>query len=188
MVTGMSVNFLGTLRALVFAAALVLGFSMFAKNKPDSEVEAAFGGAREILEIFSLQSAQAAHYFEILTLLSNAINEQRQRLASQPKRSKSAYVGRIFSLGASETRQPPVEAGSDINGNIGVNENPLSSIDMLAADEGNGATDLWGSSSFPLPIPGQVVDEDAFLGWDSLHLPVWDNFPFIGDSFIPPAD
>lgn len=176
-------------RAIVFAAALVLGFSMFAKNKPDSEVEAAFDGAKEILELFSLQSAQAAHYFEILTLLSNAINEQRQRLASQPRRSKSAYIGRIFSLDGPETGHQYAERGTAASANTGLNENPFpSALVDLDSNEGTDISDFWSTSTFPLPIPSQSADEEAFMGWDSLHLPVWDNFPFVENPFISKTD
>jgi hypothetical protein len=71
---------------------------MFATREIDFEIEVAFAGARELLKMLSIQSAQAAHYFEILLLLSDVITEQRQKLASQPNRNRSSYSGRIFSL------------------------------------------------------------------------------------------
>jgi hypothetical protein len=48
--------------------------------------------------VFSQQSAQAGHYYEILSFLRNAIAEQRQRLSNQDQSSKSQYVSKLFSL------------------------------------------------------------------------------------------
>ncbi|TPX24108.1 hypothetical protein DIZ76_013451 [Coccidioides immitis] len=179
--------------ALVFAASLVLGFAMFAKNKPDPEVEAAFASAKDILEIFSLLSAQAAHYFEILVLLSNAVNEQRQRLALQPKRNKSPYVGRIFSLIPPETEAFSTNRSADIDPDV------MPSIASFG--EAGDPHHSWGSPTFLPETPVQALEEggggggeeeeeeeEAFFGWDSLHLPVWDNFPFLTDPFIPAGD
>jgi hypothetical protein len=41
-------------RALIFAAALILGFAMFAKREIDFEIEVAFAGAQDLLKMFSL--------------------------------------------------------------------------------------------------------------------------------------
>ncbi|XHG04149.1 hypothetical protein AWENTII_007429 [Aspergillus wentii] len=92
------------LKAFVFAAALTLGFSMFSQMEVDSTWEEAFNGATEILRIFSQQSAQAAHYSDILTSLANAIAEQRQRLTSHRRQSRSRYVSKLFTL---DGRRPP---------------------------------------------------------------------------------
>ncbi|KAL4907201.1 hypothetical protein BDW74DRAFT_148741, partial [Aspergillus multicolor] len=87
------------LKALVFAAALIPGFSMFSQKELDSTLEEAFTGALEILRVLSQQSAQAAHYFEILNLLRNAIDEQRQRLRDNPPpHTDKKYVSKLFSL------------------------------------------------------------------------------------------
>ncbi|WEW55956.1 hypothetical protein PRK78_001391 [Emydomyces testavorans] len=176
------------MKALVFAAALVLGFSIFAKDKPDTGLETAFASAREILKTFSHQSAQAAHYFEILTLLSNAIHQQQQRLASQPKRSRSAYVGRVFSLGATETNQYPIEMQSSPDTINDIGEDAMPSIALLSSEESGEISHGWDSSPFTIPNPAQDLDEMAFFGWDSLHLPGWDNFPFLTEPFIHPTD
>jgi hypothetical protein len=120
-------------RAFIFAAALILGFSMFTKRESDLELESAFGGARNILQMLSSQSAQAAHYFEILTLLSVAISRQRQSLASQSTsiKARNPYVGKIFSLNIGMTAleaqfgktlsgdQPPSRAAGNAVSQIG---------------------------------------------------------------------
>jgi hypothetical protein len=141
-------------RALIFAVALILGFAMFAKRKIDFEIEVAFAGARELLEMLSLRSAQAAHYFEILVLLSDVITEQRQKLASQTNRSRSGYVGRIFSL---HNRRPNVEAGPGTNPN---------EISMVSPSAGSGIVgDTWMPKDNYTPHQSQPdLDGEGFLG------------------------
>ncbi|PHH62776.1 hypothetical protein CDD81_6668 [Ophiocordyceps australis] len=86
------------LKALVFAGGLVLGFETFAKGckrRMDWEVERAFNAARDLLQYFALQSPQAAHYHEILSLLAKAIDKRRQDVAS---RRQDRCVSQIFTL------------------------------------------------------------------------------------------
>lgn len=151
-------------RAFVFAAALVLGFSMFSHRDIDSEVDGAFAGALSILRMLSHQSAQAAHYLEILTLLEAAVTQQRRRLAAQAQQRRSQYVSRIFSL----------------------NDGPVSAR-MQSEGEGLAATTpLQQGGSFypwtpqhdgPATMTPPVID-GAFLDWEGMELPLWDSFPF----------
>ncbi|PHH72546.1 hypothetical protein CDD82_5926 [Ophiocordyceps australis] len=86
------------LKALVFAGGLVLGFETFVKGCKrcmDWEVERAFEAARDILQYFAVQSPQAAHYHEILSLLAKAIDKRRQDVAS---RRQDRCVSQIFRL------------------------------------------------------------------------------------------
>lgn len=102
------------IRAFIFAAALVVGFSLFSQKDPNPDLEEAFIGAIDILHTFSKQSAQAGHYYEILSFLRNAIAEQRQRLSNQDQSSKSQYVSKLFSLnGRRASRQ--TEGAATVN-------------------------------------------------------------------------
>ncbi|KAH1550739.1 hypothetical protein KXX57_009302 [Aspergillus fumigatus] len=102
------------LKAFIFAAALVVGFSLFSQKDPNPDLEEAFIGAIDILHTFSKQSAQAGHYYEILSFLRNAIAEQRQRLSNQDQSSKSQYVSKLFSLnGRRASRQ--TEGAATVN-------------------------------------------------------------------------
>ncbi|GFF30223.1 uncharacterized transcriptional regulatory protein C417.09c [Aspergillus udagawae] len=102
------------LKAFIFAAALVVGFSLFSQKDPIPDLEEAFTGAIDILHMFSQQSAQAGHYYEILSFLRNAIAEQRQRLSNQDQSSKSQYVSKLFSLhGRRASRQ--IDGGVTVN-------------------------------------------------------------------------
>ncbi|KHO02124.1 uncharacterized protein MAM_01125 [Metarhizium album ARSEF 1941] len=152
------------MKALVFAAGLVLGFEIFAKRSVEFDIEAAFAGARDILNFLAVQSPQAGHYYEILTLLSNAIAKQRQNVAST---GRSRYVSRIFTL-HQETKEPVSNNARDDQGRL----TPL--VDgvapPLAENTGN-----WLSGNRTRVDQGQEV----FLGWDSLDISQWDSFPFV---------
>lgn len=153
------------IRALVFAAGLILGFDMFAKRELDFEIENAFTGAKEILGFIAEQSSQAAHYAEILGLLSSAIAEQRRKTASQ---GRSKLVSRLFpsdggdSVGRSDDAQfRPSEGAAQAA--VG---------DRLMAD-GTGHW-LFGQP----PTISAEMESDLIGGWDVLDLSQWDNFPF----------
>lgn len=152
-------------RAFVFAAALVLGFSMFSHRDVDPEIDNAFTGALSILHMLAQQSAQAAHYLEILTLLQAAVKQQRQRLSAQARQRRSQYVSRIFSL--SDTPSTP----------------RLQSVDNSRT--GNTTPLLQGGPFYPwIPndegatIATPPIMDGAFLDWEGMELPLWDSFPF----------
>lgn len=154
-------------RAFVFAAALVLGFSMFSNRDIDSEVDGAFTGALRILRMLAHQSAQAAHYLEILTLLEAAVTQQRQQRAAQARQRRNQYVSRIFSLNAKPTpgRLQHEEQGQAASGT------PLLTpggpcYPWSPQDDGPGGTVT------PLTIDGAILD------WEGMELPLWDSFPF----------
>ncbi|KAG8406526.1 hypothetical protein J3459_018689 [Metarhizium acridum] len=151
------------MKALVFAAGLVLGFEIFAMRSIEFDIEAAFAGARDILNFLATQSPQAGHYYEILTLLSNAISKQRQNAAST---GRSRYVSKIFTL--QEAKEPVSDRPRDDQGRL----TPLVGglVPPLAENAGN-----WLSDDRTPADPGQEV----FLGWDSLDISQWDNFPFV---------
>lgn len=146
-------------RAFVFAAALVLGFSMFCHRDVDSEIDSAFAGALSILRMLAHQSAQAAHYLEILTLLEGAVTQQRQRQAAQARQRRSRYVNRIFSL-----QSPSIQE----------------------EDSRPDATENVGGPLYPWIPPdgdGPTID-GAFLDWEGMELPLWDSFPFTEGSSV----
>ncbi|KAL3469632.1 hypothetical protein BJX99DRAFT_240964 [Aspergillus californicus] len=173
------------LKAFVFAAALIPGFSMFSQKEVDPSLEDAFNGALEILRILSQQSAQAAHYFEILNLLRNAIDEQRQRLHENPPPDK-IYVSKLFSLNNRRSSPQPQRdffASPEIATSVGesidlpqpLTLNSYSGLDARAEDP-----DVEPDSN--LFDPADVAA--AFPGWEGMELPLWDRFPFIDDSFL----
>ncbi|PLN74536.1 fungal-specific transcription factor domain-domain-containing protein [Aspergillus taichungensis] len=148
------------LKAFVFAAALVLGFSLFAQREVNTAVEDAFHGAIRILHTLSQQSAQAGHYHEILTLLKSAIAEQRQRLVHRSPQ-KNRYVSKLFSLKGDRDRDRD-HAGEEVTGSV--------------RNEASGTT---------TPSQGNLLDSlmdgGLFCDWDGMELPSWDSFPFTED-------
>lgn len=159
-----------TSRALVFAAALILGFDMFSKREVDNEIETAFSGAREILDMLSAQSPQAAHYFEILSMLSNAIAKRRKQFAL---RGRSKYVGRLFTLDGANTTEDNQERAE-----------PLASDSLEAHPQPVVLNDDGENWTQGCQQTQPDLDEGLLLRWDSLDLPLWDSFPFInGRSF-----
>ncbi|KAL2827521.1 hypothetical protein BDW59DRAFT_143913 [Aspergillus cavernicola] len=163
------------LKALVFAAALIPGFSMFSQKEVDPALEGAFNGALEILRILSQQSAQAAHYFEILNLLRNAIDEQRQRLRENPLPDKK-YVSKLFSLNNRRNSPQPqrdlfTSSEPAAGGSIELDQQPLTVNSLYPDPEDPNLFD-----------PADVAA--AFTEWEGMELPLWDRFPFIDDSFL----
>ncbi|KAL4886693.1 fungal-specific transcription factor domain-containing protein [Aspergillus karnatakaensis] len=161
------------LKALVFAAALIPGFSMFSQKEVDSTLEEAFNGALEILRVLSQQSAQAAHYFEILNLLRNAIDEQRQRLRENPPRDKK-YVSKLFSLNNRRNSPQPQRGALSLAESTGSE----TFVQPLTVGAGYTEPDDAGSLFDSIDVSG------AFPGWEGMELPLWDRFPFIDDSFL----
>ncbi|OAA45957.1 Fungal specific transcription factor [Beauveria brongniartii RCEF 3172] len=162
-----SENLFGSLciiKALVFAAGLILGFDMFAKRELDFEIENAFAGAKEILDFIAEQSSQAAYYAEILGLLSSAIAEQRRKTASQ---GRSKLVSRLFSFGGDDatTQSDDVPFRSSEGASLPAGDRML--------PDGTGHW-LLGQP----PTLSAELESDFIGGWDVLDLSQWDNFPF----------
>ncbi|KAK7229919.1 hypothetical protein V2G26_002089 [Clonostachys chloroleuca] len=83
------------MKALLFPEGLTLGFDIFASRNTGHEVETALRSVRDILYHFSVMSPLAAHYLEILTMLSSTISKKRETIAS---RRGNRYGSRIQTL------------------------------------------------------------------------------------------
>ncbi|KAL7796727.1 hypothetical protein V8C37DRAFT_408211 [Trichoderma ceciliae] len=160
--TGLILGNMCIMKALIFAAGLILGFDMFAKRELDYEVEIAFRSAKDVLDFLGIQSPQAAHYSEILNLLSNAIVKQRMKLSSRPR---SRYVGKLLSFSREGDTSQDNGANND-------DETLLDNNTGLPTGETDGVwiADLSGQHA--------EMDGDMLRGWDSLDLSQWDSFPF----------
>ncbi|QQK42174.1 Activator of stress genes [Penicillium digitatum] len=146
------------LKAFFFAAALVLGFSMFSCRDIDSEIDDVFRGALTILHVMASQSAQAVHYLNIVTKLEAAIGKQRHQLAAQARQRRGQYVNRIFNLNESS----PIPRTQNWGGveEETRNENPLlsqtvTSCAMLHSDDGT------APPASPPMIGGTLFDRDG---------------------------
>ncbi|KAM0715806.1 hypothetical protein Q7P37_008320 [Cladosporium fusiforme] len=156
------------MKALVFAAGLVLGVESFAKPSVNNEVERAFEGAKRVLSFLAIRSPQANHYLDILTSLSNAITEQRCR--AEPARA-SRYVSRLFSFGSSVstagTLSDPSKDDMSWTGDL------LDEATMAAISNPG----VFADSPSKWPNSDQL-DPELFIDWETVNISHWDNFPF----------
>lgn len=90
-------------RAWVFAAGLVLGFSLFPQEEARHDIEDAFTKSRLILETLAELSPQAKHYHEILSNFAEAISKYQQRIAYERQHTTSQYVNQIFNIDVPES-------------------------------------------------------------------------------------
>lgn len=143
---------------------------MFANRDIDPEIDEAFRGAIIILRMLASQSAQAAHYLEISVMLEAAINQQRQRLATQSRQRRNRYVSRIFSLNdSSTTSQRKSRVDEQQSNDTPPLTSSLPSYSWLQSDDGIGTVT-------PPNFDGNLLD------WEGMDLPLWDSFPFLADS------
>ncbi|KAJ5560756.1 hypothetical protein N7535_008953 [Penicillium sp. DV-2018c] len=164
--SGLLLHNMCILKAFIFAAALVLGFSMFSHRDVDPETDVAFRGALTILRMLSVRSAQAAHYLEITTMLEAAVMQQRRRLSTHARQQRSRYVSRIFSLSDSPIT-PPSQTGEDEQAGTAT---PLLSQSVPSYS--------WLQSDDGTTVTPPIVD-GALFDWDGMDLPLWDSFPFL---------
>ncbi|RMZ81866.1 hypothetical protein DV738_g2078, partial [Chaetothyriales sp. CBS 135597] len=148
------------MKALLFAAGLILGVSLFAKQEIDYEIESGFQHAKDILEFLAIQSPQAVHYGEILGLLTSAISRRRQNLAARGRKSK--HVKRLFAINPGEPGPEP--KGTTIGQQV---------CEIFSGDGPSrmlGGEDRSRPDESTAPHVGMDLDGDPFLGWDSLDL------------------
>lgn len=144
----------------MFASGLILGFDLFVEQKGDPEIHTAFHGAQNILAFLSAQSPQAAHYLDILALLSRAVASKRQR---QNSRGRNKYVEKLFSR---EQEQDITTPGRN------------DSMDMTMSEPGTKSDDGFLSlNGEALPPIMEGMDIELPFDWDILEIAQWDSFP-----------
>ncbi|KAI9148305.1 Filamentous growth regulator [Paramyrothecium foliicola] len=156
------------MKALVFAAGLVLGVESFAKVGANYEIERAFEGSKQVLGFLATRSPQASHYLDILNSLSNAIQKQRSRMSSG---RASRYVSKLFSLGSSSSSEGPLSDRSknDISwSNMLLDETAMDAIPNLPALPDDPAK--WPDAA--------QLDPEMYIDWETVNISHWDNFPF----------
>ncbi|KAH8898694.1 hypothetical protein GQ53DRAFT_710588 [Thozetella sp. PMI_491] len=86
------------LKAWIFTASLIIGFSKFAEFEPRFEIDDAFQAALGTLKRLAHPSKcpQAEHYVDLLTALSDAVAKHYQQMASERHRDSSLYVSQIL--------------------------------------------------------------------------------------------
>ncbi|KAK0118323.1 hypothetical protein ONS95_012618 [Cadophora gregata] len=165
MSAGLIIDNMCILKAWIFAAGLVLGFTLFANIEVSSEVENAFTGVRDVLKKLSLQSPQAEHYHDVLSSFSEAIIKRRKQIAQERRRATSQYVDRILVLDVQSDQQQqqtsPISADADFS--------------RIEAD----SIEKWWNSEFPFaPENTDVLTAD----WDTFALQISENFTFDNEA------
>ncbi|KAJ9663215.1 hypothetical protein H2198_000976 [Neophaeococcomyces mojaviensis] len=162
-------GFLGNMRlikAFIFAAGLLIGFHLFAKDNIDAEVQAAFDHAQAVLRHLSYQSPQAKHYHEILQDFAEAIIRHQQRKLKRKRRATSQYLDHIFD---------PALIRSTISTDNAQRQylSPIPSVSHTSVTGSSGRnTSFEATDTFP------DFDFDAMMEmYDPGNLPlIWDDF------------
>ncbi|GES60117.1 hypothetical protein ATEIFO6365_0002044900 [Aspergillus terreus] len=99
---GLAFGNLCLLKAWIFGAGLVLGFSMFA-GEPRRDIETIFDNTLDLLNDIGRTSPQARLYHQILTSFSEAVTRFRHRVAGEVRRTVQHYMDQILVI------DPPVD-------------------------------------------------------------------------------
>ncbi|KAE8320305.1 hypothetical protein BDV41DRAFT_559749 [Aspergillus transmontanensis] len=172
------------LKAWLFAAGLVLGFSLLAEGQTTSEICDAFHGARRLLGSLGHLSPQAAQYHRILTSFSEAIDVYRERLRRERHESRTPFVERILTLDPSSDTNGDVQNNQESapittpNGESRVGENE----DESFMESLSGFLSLRETSDWPPPLGND--DLMLRLFWEGYALNFTDYLP--PDETVPP--
>ncbi|KAI1614550.1 hypothetical protein EDD36DRAFT_231214 [Exophiala viscosa] len=171
--TGILLNNMCIMKAWLFAAGLVLGFSMFAQGESPFHMDESFNSAREVLKKLADHSPQAEEYSGILIAFADAIQRHRQHLSREKRPNK--YVSRILSLdfnsgeSGSQTDFSPPTASSNLADQH---------TDMPDARVGDlSSSHLPTASALPLLEEDGTFDVGLF-GWDSFAMQITENFSY----------
>ncbi|GAB7353463.1 hypothetical protein MBLNU459_g3923t1 [Dothideomycetes sp. NU459] len=126
---GILLNNMCFLKAWLFAAGLILGFSLYVLGDGRSDIDTAFAGLLEVLNRLSHSSPQAQQYFDILTSFMDAIEMRRRHLASNARQTNKPYVDKVFTISVDHSSSrnyatpssgmaEPDEAGPVNDGNV----------------------------------------------------------------------
>ncbi|KAH0842483.1 putative Fungal specific transcription factor [Fonsecaea pedrosoi] len=175
------------MKAWVFAAGLVLGFSMFALSESRFDMDDSFNNAREVLRNLSLQSPQAEHYYEILSGFADVILRHRQHLSREKRRFKNKYVDQILTLdvspsaaGSQSTSSPRTPLSTERN--LGVVDSAVAGGSIIGGDDGglgsefdpNEQLQMTDYSQWPLENGGGF--DFGMFGWDNFAMQISENF------------
>lgn len=163
----------------MFAAGLVLGFSMFAQGESRFDMDNSFHGAREVLKKLADYSPQAEHYYEILTGFADAIQRYRQHLSRDKWRNKNKYVNQILTL----DMNPSVSGSQSDLSPRALSRDPADSVSEAAVADGTlGNFGFQGPFQFSdttqLPMEGGGGFDFGLFGWDNFAMQISENFSF----------
>ncbi|POR38885.1 hypothetical protein TPAR_00891 [Tolypocladium paradoxum] len=209
---GLLIQNMCLLKAWLFSASLVLGFSIFvdasSSGSPTSfEAEAALHGSINVIKELARTSPQAHHYLDVLTEFLGAIKKHRERMVPPRRRSSGQYLSQIFVLDQGRTSSTDTEMEalpfmSSVGPEPGAGGDTSSAgLWMLqqAAEATQGMGDLWklpdGNAACNDPgLPGSIAASvsmpmGAFdLDFGSIPVQVTENSLFEIDPFMSMLD
>lgn len=122
-----------THRAWVFAAALILGFSMFSDPETSFVTLETFNFAMEILEEESGISPHAKQYHGILKDISTVIRQRYDQILNERRRSNWDYVARVLQCDGHDPKDEPAGEVPPPETNTRSHQDPWS-FDEMAED------------------------------------------------------
>ncbi|KFA46121.1 hypothetical protein S40293_03774 [Stachybotrys chartarum IBT 40293] len=181
------------LKAWLFSAGLILGFTLFVEATPSLEIEPALLGAIDVMKDLAKSSSQAQHYSDILSDLHDAIKKNRDRMFPPRRRTHGQYLSQIFVMDK-EARAGPSDAGTSSAPNAAdsMDGNENAGLWMLhqAAEASQNQGEPWllpdvmGSG-----VPGAGVQPGGFdLDWGDISVQITENSLFETDSLLSLMD
>ena len=83
------------IRAWIFSAGLVLGFSKFA-GEPQKDIEDSCKAACDVLDSTAATSPQTLLYHELLISMSDAVVKYRYRVSAEARRKVQHYIDKVL--------------------------------------------------------------------------------------------
>ncbi|KAI5363670.1 hypothetical protein Slin15195_G093230 [Septoria linicola] len=163
------------LKAWMFAAGLLLGFSMFAQADPVREVDGAFQNAIAVLERLGVVSPQARHYYEILSTLSDAIMARREQLGRERRKKSNQYVSQIFTADFHDgsAQAPAYTTPSSGPSNVDISAGGSAGLDSMMGFDFDTSSFDGLSTSFPEQADGgwtadPLLSDNLYIDWETL--------------------
>lgn len=168
----------------MFAAGLVIGFSMFVQAEPKYEMDDSFNGAREVLKKLSNHSPQAEHYYEILTGFADAIQRHRQVLSREKRRSHNKYVNQILKIDVNQTSSETPSQFSPHGFSRDLADLPADTVieDSGAVGDVDYEQPFQLFDATQLPVDGGGGFDFGIFGWDNFAMQISENFNFVNDA------
>ncbi|KAL1955725.1 hypothetical protein VTO42DRAFT_8123 [Malbranchea cinnamomea] len=174
------------LKAWVFAAGLVLGFSLFPQEEARHDIEDAFTKSCLVLAALAELSPQAKHYHEILSNFAEAISKYQQRIAYERQHTTSQYVNQILDIEIAGNSSPQGAPGIGLGFDRGLS--PTQSNDTSGGVDTD-ATNGNSSVSFELQQQNAPTSQqedpfpDSQLLWDDPSTQVLGSFSLDYETF-----
>ncbi|KAK6615709.1 hypothetical protein H4I95_00861 [Botrytis cinerea] len=152
------------LKAWLFSAGLVLGFSLLVEGEAPTHIHRSFDHACTVLKKLARLSPQAEQYHDILLRFSTAINLYRQQLLKTQKDSNNVYVEKLMTIAPFNRESREGESSTEFQSS----SQPVL-IDDQAFPEGMGAqgdlAEMYATDFFG--IENEIQMCDAQIGYDT---------------------